>query len=166
MSYRKKGFSLLETVVATTVLTIALLGVYSLASLGVSRASLAKNQNVAFFLAQEGEEYISNQRSSNSLQGRDWLTGFDACQNIEGCYIDAVNNSVALCPTGGCPKIKFDPILGYNHQSGTETVFQRIVKIETIDPAKEIKVKTEMRWLEHRQTKSFILENRLFNWAL
>lgn len=156
---------MLETLVAISVLTIALLGVYSLTSLGVSKASLAKNQNIAFFLAQEAAEYASNQRLNNTLQGSDWLNGFDACRTGDGCYIDAVNNSILPCSGGSCPKIRFDSGLGYNYQSGSETVFKRKVKIEVVDAAREIKLKVEMIWQERGQTRSFIIEDRLFNWS-
>lgn len=164
-NYKNIGFSLLETLVAISVLTVALLGAYSLTSFGVSRASLAKNQNIAFFLAQEAAEYASNQRLNNTLQGGDWLNGFDACRTNDGCYVDAVNNSISPCSGGSCPKIRFDPGTGYNYQSGNETVFQRKVKIETVDAAREIKLKVEMSWREREQTRSFIIEDRLFNWS-
>lgn len=163
----KNGFSLLEALVAISVLTVALLGVYNLVSLGVSKASFAKNQNIAFFLAQEGMEHISNKRITNVISGGggNWLNGFDACRTSDGCYIDAVNDSISQCPGGDCPKIKFDSNVGYNHTTGGETVFQRKILIAIIDASKEIKLTVEMKWQDKSQIKSFIFEERLFNWS-
>lgn len=159
----KNGFSLLETLVAISVLTVALLGVYNLVSLGVSKASFAKNQNIAFFLGQEGMEYINNKRMTNAIAGNPWLTGLNDCINPNVCSIDAVNNSIPQCPSGNCPKIKFDSNVGYNYSSGQNTVFQRKIII-TLIQAYEIKLTVEMKWQDKSQLRSFIVEEQLFNW--
>lgn len=158
------GFSLLETVVAIAALTIALLGVYDLMNFSVSRASLAKNQNIAFFLAQEAQEYISNHRLNNTIQEQNWISGLSSCRSSNGCYIDAVNKTIQEC-SENCPVIKFDPEVGYNYQSGQDTIFQRIIKISVIDEHREIKVEVQIIWRDRAQTRSFILENHLFNWS-
>ena len=162
---KRSGFSLLEALVAISVLIIAFLGVYDLVSFGVSRASFAKNQNIAFFLGQEGMEYIINKKMTNSSQGNDWLdVFFNSCQSPNGCYADAVNDSITQCPENGCPKIKFDSATGYNYLNGTDTVFQRKIITETIQPDKEIKLTVEMKWRDKGREKSFVVEDRLFNW--
>lgn len=164
----KNGFSLLEALIAISVLTVALLGVYNLVSLGVSKASLAKNQNIAFFLAQEGQEYISNYRLNNVLNpDKDWLDNLGPCW-AQGCYVDAVNNEIKNMETclDDCSIIKFDSATGYNYDESdpqTPAKFKREIKIQRYGD-NEIKVEVKMLWKEHNQEKSFILENRLFNW--
>lgn len=161
------GFSLLEALIAISVLTVALLGVYNLVSFGVSRAVFAKNQNIAFFLAQEGQEYINNYRLNNFLNPeKDWLDNLGPCW-AQGCYVDAVNNEIKNMETcsGDCSIIKFDSAIGYNYASGSQTPakFKREIKIQRYGND-EIKVEVKMLWNEFNQEKSFVLEDSLFNW--
>jgi len=51
-SRRKKGFTLLETFVALSILTFVVIGPLTLASYSIRSASLSQNQLTAFYLAQ------------------------------------------------------------------------------------------------------------------
>ena len=156
-----KGFTLLETMVAISILALALAGVLSLASLGVRSSSGAANQIRAFFLASEAVEYVRNKRDSNVMTGADWLAGLGGCES--GCYIDAYNDTITTCVGGSCPKIKFDPetnIFGY--LSGSETVFTREVAITQV-VSYETKLTSKISWMQGGISREFVLEERLFN---
>lgn len=164
---KTKGFSLLETIVAIIILMTALIGFYDLAIFSGGKIGRSKNEIIAFFLAQEAQEYVSNLRMSNGIKGDPWLQGLLDCNGANGCFIDATNGNVAPC-SSSCPKIRFDQTAGYNYTLGAEKPFSRKITIEEIVPPtgliKEAKVKVEMQWSEKGQNRSFILENRLFKW--
>lgn len=183
-----KGFTLLETIVAIGVLTTALLGIYSLVAFSISRVSSVKNQNIASFLAMEGLEYIHNKRTSNALNGSDWMDGLigspPVCDEGQGgCYIDAFNDEIGrysglwLCNNyDDCPKIDFDKNSGsyyYDIESGVsdndedpanDTPFTRKITISEINPPAEVKVKAVVEWRERGQMRNIILEENLFDW--
>lgn len=62
-----KGFTLVETLVAITILIIGVLGPLALAARGISDGLFAQNQLTASLLAQEAIETIINRRNSNIL---------------------------------------------------------------------------------------------------
>lgn len=80
-----RGYSLVEVLVAITVLLVALVGPLTIASSGLKRANFAKEQTLAIFLAQEGMEAVVKLREDSAL-GADsfdnlsqvWSTSFGA----------------------------------------------------------------------------------------
>lgn len=68
---KKNAFTLVETMVAISVLMLAILGPLSIASSGIRNSAFAKDQVTAYYLAQEGIEIIRLERDSYSLSGKD-----------------------------------------------------------------------------------------------
>jgi prepilin-type N-terminal cleavage/methylation domain-containing protein len=166
------GFTLLETLVAVTILTMVIIGPLTLAINSISAAMISQNQIIAFYLAQEAIEYIGNIRDSNFLQGNDWLDGLADCAGADGCYVDIPHlsdfpNNITAC-IGECPKIKYDDGgYYYNYQVGNDTIFIRTVKITPNigGNSDEVKVEVVAQWLEKfGGQKSFILQKNLFKW--
>ena len=75
---KKTGFTLLETLVAITLLTIAIVAPMSLTTQALGSAYYARDQITASYLAQEGLEAVRSVRDaniiSNSLGGRSTAT--------------------------------------------------------------------------------------------
>ena len=88
----KKGFSLVETLVALFVFSVAIMATMTVMSQGISNITNAKNKITASFLAQEGIEFIKNMKDSFSLE-EDKSLGWNK-------FISAINNS--SCDTDGC----------------------------------------------------------------
>src|SRR3990167_10563893 len=63
----KRGFTLVETLVAISIFTVSILGLLSVLSGGISDTSYAKKKIIASYLAQEGIEYIRNMRDNYVL---------------------------------------------------------------------------------------------------
>ena len=157
----KNGFTLLETLVAVSILALALAGILSLSSIGIHSSSNAANQIKAFFLASEAVEYVRNKRDNNILAGSGWLSGLAGCES--GCYIDAPNDVIAACAGGVCPKLKFNPATNlYNHNSGNDSAFTRKLTIAQ-SAAYEIKLSAEVSWPQGGITRTFTIEERLFD---
>ncbi len=102
---RLRGFTLIETLVAVLLLVSAVAGPLTIASKGLTAAITARDQMIAFYLAQDGVEYVRYVRDSNKLGGSSWLNGLTACTGAIGCTIDPSTGAVAAC-TGACGPIK------------------------------------------------------------
>ncbi len=165
------GFTLLETLVALSVLTFAALGPLSLATYTIRAASVSQNQFTAFFLAQEAMEYIRNRRDSNILSGANWLDGMapagagnGLCRGVNGCIADVPNNNIQTCNPPGCSNIKYNSVSGlYNYSSGSSTIFMRKFKLTYISNYEE-KIEVTISWQDKFGLKSFTIEENIFNW--
>ncbi len=163
-----RGFTLIETLVAVTVLTMIIIGPLGLATKSISASLLSQNQITAFYLAQEAIEYVINIRDNNFLQGANWLNGLSPCWSANGCYADIPNNTLNGC-SATCLKIKYDESGGYyyNYQTGQDTIFTRVVKIDKNVPGNtdEAKIEVTVSWPEKfGGQKSFTLQKNIFYW--
>lgn len=93
------GFSLLETMVAITILMMTIVGPLALASRGIVFADYVKDEITGFYLAQEAMEAIRNIRDSNNKNNLGWLNTIkdecmiDVAGKLSGrsCKIDIWN---------------------------------------------------------------------------
>jgi len=120
---KSAGFTLLETIVALSVLITAVIGPMSLAQQTIHAQVSARNNLIAANLAQEGIELIRNYRSNNILRNSEtdnpldyWIDGMeDACiLDPNGCAIDAYtlidSDSLPTCSyLNGCA-LGFDSV--------------------------------------------------------
>lgn len=143
----KKGYSLVEVLVATTVLLIAIVGPLTIAANGLKKANFSKAQNTAFFLAQEGLESVIKAREDNALKvftgdgtevwdDVDALDDNDACTVDEPCAVDVSNGgALSLCSDGTCDL--YLQAVGrdrYSHDdSGQATRFNRQIVLQVND---------------------------------
>jgi len=84
-----KGITLIETVVAVTVLIMALGGPFLLAAKSLHSAGYAREEIAASRLAEEGLEVIHNMRDNNAAEsdaGKKWDDDMTSCTN--GCVLD------------------------------------------------------------------------------
>ncbi|MEK7480998.1 MAG: prepilin-type N-terminal cleavage/methylation domain-containing protein [Patescibacteria group bacterium] len=170
----KKGFSLIETLVAVTVLVGAITGPLTLASQGIKAASLFKNQLIASNLAQEGMELGRSRRDSNVLRAESWLTNLETvCLTACSVRYDPRDNSAAQvvfisCPSGECPKFYITPEGFYVQKSNPdvgdqETIFTRTIQITNVN-VREVKITSRVTWQERFSQQSIVLEENLLNW--
>ncbi len=174
-SQHKKGFTLLETLVALSILTSAVVGPLTLAFYSIRSAGLSQNQLTAFYLAQEAIEYVKNQRDNNVLQSNNWLQGLapagspgnGLCRNNKGCTVDIPYDNIQICPSKkNCPKMRYSSDTGFYHQNaslGVESPFDREINLDYISSYEE-KISVTITWKERFGTRSFTLEENIFNW--
>ncbi len=89
----KNGFTIVEMLVAISILLIGVLGPLGVASRGISDGIYAKNQIAATYLAQEAMEVFINTRNTNLILEHQWLTGIDSDSgNSDDPYVDCIPN--------------------------------------------------------------------------
>lgn len=158
-----RGFTLIETFVAITILLSAIAGPLTIASKGLSSAFIAKDQTVASYLAQEGVEYIRWKRDGNSLSSRPWLTGLAACTDAT-CYIDSAADTVSAC-SGSCPALRYNATSGFYTYNASDpaTAYTRTIRLTTIG-SDEVHASVTITWFAAGSSHSFFAVENMFNW--
>ena len=154
--YKKNnsGFSLIETLVAITVLLVAITGPLTIAHRALSAARIARDQTKTVYLAQDAIEYIKNVKDKNVLEGNDWRTGLSACATA--CYIDSIQGTITTC-SGGCPFLRYDSNTGLYGYNGNwqETIFVRAITVTDLN-SNESSISVQIDWstgvLDHTLT--------------
>ncbi len=167
----KKGFTVVETLVAIGILVAVITGAMSAVQTGLSSYAFAKNQIIAFYLAQESFEQIRNIRDENSLRSRNWLTNIaasntDPCYLANPCYVDTLlPNPVPVSCGGTCPLVKQNPINGfYGYTAGwTDTIFRRKIVITRIN-SHEVRVTVTVDWSKGVISRKFSASELLLDW--
>lgn len=174
-----RGFTLIETLLAVLILTVAIVGPMAIAAKGLQLSLISKDQVTAAFLAQDAMEYIRFKRDTNKLQGgSDWLAGLNGangCVSSDGsaqCYLDSTNQQPPVPTTcgGTCPLLNFNSATHlYNYSSsGSPTIFRRVVSITTPAPggnSNEAVVQVDVRWFDVGGVeRSVVLRDNLLDW--
>ncbi len=184
----QSGFSLVETLVAITILLIVIIGPMTIISSTANSTSFASEQVVAFFLAQEGAELAQKARDDAVLPvflttNNGWQTFSDTntgalyedCFSSTGCGLWVGEDTAgtiqtpSLCASSGCP-LYYNAATNnvrarYTHaNTGTLTEFTRTIKFETVS-ANEIRVISTVQWFNGSLTtpQSVEVETYLFN---
>lgn len=157
------GFTLVETLIAITILISAVIGPMTVVQKSLSSANFAKSQIISFHLAGEAIEYIRNKRDGNTLNGVSWTNGLSECIGKK-CAVDVVNDTISQC-SENCPNLQFDPANGfYGYDSDWESsMFNRIIEIKSVNQ-EELSVLVTVSWKNGVFTKEFSVRENLFNW--
>lgn len=163
----QRGFTLVETMVAISILMLAILGPLSIASAGLKNSIYARDQVAAYYLAQEGVEFIRYARDDNYMRRLDgevgvgWLEDLDDCKTSNGCAIDVyewslVNdpvfaNYVGPCGNADCSSpqmfVSNNGNYSYNSSDGVPAHFNRSIKIEPVSGSlNEVKITSTVTW--------------------
>lgn len=157
LNNQKKGFTLLEGILAIFIITLGVGGAYALISQTISFGGLSSQKLIATYLAQEGIEIVRNIRDTNWLEGENWKNGLGP-GDWEGDY----NMTQNLLPSAN----RFLNIDGngfYGYSGGTKTPFKR--KINLSYPQDDIlKVIVEVEWKERLRTHKVSAQENLYNW--
>lgn len=149
-----KAFTLIEILIAITVITIGVVGFYAAITRVASITFSNSHRFVASRLAQEGIELVSNIRDTNWIKITDWDNGL-----ADGDYQVQYDKDILL--TYSDTPLKIDNDGFYNYDSGSSTRFTRKVTITHINPD-EIKVKVQITW--SGRGSPLEVEEHLYNW--
>ena len=161
----KRGFTLIETLVAISILLLSVSAPLTIASKGLASSFYAREQITAFYLAQDAVEYIRNTRDNNFLSGANWLKGFP---DTKGALftVDTTNGKMALCPVSGCDALDYNSSTGfyrYNDSNAKVSSFIRSISINTIN-ANEVSVSVKISWSAGKFNRKFSVRENILNW--
>lgn len=139
----QRGFSLIETIVAMTVLLVSISGIMNLIHQGSVANRQQADQITATYLAAEAIEFMRADRDGYWLQTgggdgfNDWINAGDVqtCSSYGGCQIDARigNDDIVPCG-GGCDPLDYNSSTGeYGYETGgnwEDSRFTRSVEID------------------------------------
>ncbi len=164
-STSRGGFTLIETLVAVFIFSLALVALMTIVAKGVFATASARNQMIAHYLAQEGIEFARNIRDTNFLTGTMWTGDLDisTCRiGGDGCYLDRNDRTFKPCG-GSCP---LSLGAAYNNDSiGTLTGYERKIFFEEIEPGTEIRLTSQVVWNDGTIPRAVTLHENLLKWV-
>lgn len=164
-----RGFTFVETLVAISILLLAVAAPLTLASQGLTASRISRDSTIATYLGQEAIEYVRNIRDTNALAGASWLSGLEGCIDGVGCAIDVRTDEIDTCDAeDACEPMMFNTENGaYGLEAGgdwEETKFTRRVLIETGGSAYEVNVSAIITWEDGIRDRELIIQEYMFDW--
>lgn len=175
-----RGFTLIESLVAITLLMVAIVAPMALTSQSLRSAYYARDQITAFYLAQEAIEALRAIRDGQILQitqsaNPSGLNIFGPIPlNDDPFIVDAHKTDLAAsifsCSSspynGTCPPLQTDTTL-YGYQSGwTDTNFTRTITAHTVGSGDEIHITVTVTWATGAfQTRTFSISENMYRWT-
>jgi len=173
---KNSGLTLVETLIAISILIVAVVMSISLYVDNIANARFAHDQIIATYLAEEGIELVRQVVYTNFNNGGvNWVNDLANCWP-NGCRVGNDHwNSIgfASCGGGNCPKLKIHTAAGflrgvYGHPSDStgweDTPFTR--KIEVSSPPGDVErtVTSTVTWNYHGATKNVTLKTYIYNY--
>jgi prepilin-type N-terminal cleavage/methylation domain-containing protein len=186
---QKNGFTLVETIVAVTILVTAITGPMVLAASSLRATRDARNELIATHLAEESIEVLHNIRDNNitNYPSGSWLTSILPGCDGAGCVIDVTAQDLnlvwslsAVIPCApDCTSISpvyYNPNSGLYRQSSSAltspwvlTPFKRTVRVVGVDdpvtPLRQVRIFSTVTFLGFGgKERSITVDDDLYNW--
>lgn len=185
-----KGFTLVETMVAITILALAVTGPLFSASRSILAARLAQDQLTASYLAQEGVEYVRMMRDGAYLAAYEaggsgvseaawaaFLEGPSAASIVEcresSCALDPVlplgtgpSFSLQSCGASACAPLVLSGgryRLSTSVSGGTPTPYTRSLRVTSVSVS-EVRTESVVSWQYRGQPYSVTVVGNLTPW--
>jgi prepilin-type N-terminal cleavage/methylation domain-containing protein len=143
---RTNGFTLVETLVAVTILLVVIVGPMTIAQRGMQSSYFAGEQITAIYLAQEAIEHFQELRDDVALQSFDdykdnvndvpedtrrWLTNLDGnCKSNQGCDINgSTYRNCSLTNQCRLNLLSGSSVRAYGYGPGSASKFTRTVVV-------------------------------------
>jgi prepilin-type N-terminal cleavage/methylation domain-containing protein len=162
-NYLKKGFSIIEVMIAIFIISFGLMGVLSLVQQNIKVSRINRTAVVSASLAQEGLELIRKKRDENWLKSLAFDTGLSvgtSTMDYKG-YTHAAPNGIT--DTNAILKINSDGF--YEHLNSTNSAYNRIIII-TKPTAQSILVTCYVRYRGGVNSYDYIATEILTDWQM
>ncbi|MFH0755136.1 MAG: type II secretion system protein [bacterium] len=189
----QKGFTLVESLVAISILMIAIASPMILAQKGLSTATLSKDQMIASFLVQDAIEAVKNFRDQIAVSQTsvDWLVGNGAeffvnciCDSEDTCNFDSSSlkfcnidttfstwnqNSITVGSQTSLIPLKisyFDSkFLKYDYIGSTDSKFFRYINIKRTSNPDEALLSVRVSWNSPQGIQKIDIQNFIYNYS-
>lgn len=178
-----RGFTLIETLVAISLITVAIIAPMSLVSQSLAAAYYARDQVTAYNLAQEGIEAVRAIRDGNILANALNSAGVGLLDGIptNGApfTIDArkasAADAISTCASSPCPFLQTDGTLygyGFCADHSCDTEFTRTLTANYAGPASQnsgediIRVSSTVTWhTPNGSLRTFTIYENMYRWV-
>lgn len=175
----KTGFTLIETMVAVTILLTAIAGPMSIAHQGAVLGRLTRDQMLASYLAQDAIEYVRYAIATNSNNGSSGASALSGIEDISACYNISCQldswNGVNVNPSWDLvwDTVNKRYIYGTVGGNNEATIFEREVIITipngpgsngTMPPDTEYLITTTVTWNNGAETVE--ISDRIVDWRV
>lgn len=165
MLKNKSGQVLIEGMVAMSIITISVLGIFSLAITSWSIGRTTSDQFIAANLAGEGLEIAKNILDSNVQANRSWNAG--AADGLYEVDYQSTDFSHALNNESNAQFLKYGAnnqgVNVYSYSFGTDTKFKRYIKLENLDNGNRI-LATAKVVFPGKLIKEVVVATEFLNW--
>ncbi|MDO8572202.1 MAG: type II secretion system protein [bacterium] len=179
--YSKKGFTLVETLVAISILLMAVVAPLTILAKNISAAFDAKNKVTALYLAEDAIDFVKYKIATKFNAGDpgwlDWPPANPSCPGDgDGggpyCRVDSFADEIISCAGSDCVLL-FDSTTGvYGYVSGSASKFTRTVTVANAsqDPnpntpsSDEVVITATVLWQDHGVDKKTTISEHAFAW--
>lgn len=191
----QSGLTIVESLVAISILVVAVLGPLVIVSQALRTSFFARDQLTTYYLAQEAIEHIRNLRDRNSLiqdNAFNWLkeitfvTGSETKQEFPTINAADAQNPIKyrlvrsggyrleLCPSNDCGKLTLDTVTGVYGELSSPNQSQSIYTREIVFyqapgdalAEQEVAIEVIVKWNQVGGTYQFKLRESLLNWKI
>ncbi len=153
------GFTIIELIAVVFVVTVGLVGIYTVSSQITAYTTLSFSNLTASYLAQEGIEIVRNIRDTNWLEGSDWNTGLSA-NDYEADY-NSNSGDLSSYSSSHYLNIEYGSGL-FGYGAGDPTKFKR--KINITSEGDVLKISVTVSWQEKMTPYSITAQENLYDW--
>jgi len=149
-----EGLTLIETLVAITILLTGVILPMSIYSNSIVDARYAGDKLTAYYLAEDAIEFIKYRVGTEFNNGVGWFSTLPNCSG-QPCAVDSSDDNI--CSGGGCDyvvKIDGDNLYGMD---GTDTIFTRTVRFANNPDPDGGSVLSTVTWIQTGVIKSITL---------
>lgn len=168
------GQSLVETIVAVGIMIVGITAVLTLAVISLSVSGISKQNIIALNLAREGIEITRAVRDTHWLRDVQCWHSSNECGLKTGKYVLDYQTEDSLTPLISLPGSDFDSCTNcqlrinadglYNLTSGSQTVYKRIIEINTGASTEEKEIISSVQWKDKYGTHKIVLKTILTDW--
>ncbi|MBU2539798.1 hypothetical protein KJ786_01390 [Patescibacteria group bacterium] len=166
----QKGLTMIEAIIATFILVVAIIGSYLIFVEISSTTKVISSRLTAAYLAQEGMEIIRNIRDTNWLKEVSWSDLIDGVPCSSGCEVDYrteqgdTSTLFSWGTSGNYLKLDENNYYSYSiHPLAIATKFKRKI-ITTHLNDNTLGVSVLVQWEDRGKPYEFLVEGYLYNW--
>ena len=187
LNKEKSGLTMVETLVAISILTIAVIGPLGIIAQALHTSYYARDQITAYYLAQEAIEYVRNLRDNEGIKmtqqyinsqtvDSSWLTNVISDQQLND-FNSTTNKYSLIKPSGTYSFAPYDDsylkisngVIGDNSDANASTsVFKREIyfqKTSATNSPQEVVMTVNVYWKNGGDTAKLTLKEYLTDWA-